>query len=149
MIVTWNPYKLRARLLVWPTAPHLDQNIAHTQTKTSWTVAFLAILSSSHLFLDYPNLIGGGLDQFRPNSQGFVDLLATEWGFAPPPIQCLIRGHSNTGVITVVVEELDQCYLLVPHFLEIQGTSPQYIFQYLNSLFSLPIRSWVKGSTKA
>ena len=68
----------------------------------SVSVDFLVALSGSHPFSDHLNLISGGLDQFRPNSQGFTDLLPTEWGSAPPPT------HSNTRLGTIVVGELDQ-----------------------------------------
>jgi len=125
--------------------------ISHVKLKgptPSMGVAFLASLSCSHLFLDYPYLIHGGLNELRSYSQSFIDLLPTEWSSALPPIQCLMRCHPNTCVVTVVVGELDQRQFFISPFLKVQGASPQHIFQGLNSVLSFPIRSWVEYSTK-
>jgi len=70
-------------------------------------IAFLALLGSFHSFLDYPYFVRGRLDQFRFDSQGFLNLLTIERSPVFPPIQCLIQGHANARVVAVVVREFD------------------------------------------
>jgi len=111
-------------------------------------IAFLVVLGGFYSFLDYAYFVRGRLDQFRSDSQGLVNLLPIERSPAFPPIQFLVQGHANASVVAVVVREFDQCQLFVPCTLQIQSTSPQHIFQGLNSTFCLPVSCRVKGSTK-
>ena len=43
------------------------------------------------------------------------------------PIQYLIRGHLNAGMVDIVVGELKKRKVIIPNTFEIDHTSPEYI----------------------
>jgi len=114
----------------------------------SISIALLVTLCRFYFFLEDPNLIGGHLDQVGSSDEGLVDVLPTERGLALPSIQCFIRGHPYTGMVTIVVEEFNERQLLIPSPLEIQSARSQHIFQHLDCSFHLFVHCWMERRAK-
>ena len=118
-------------------------------------ITLLTTLRRFHLLLDHLYIFIYLLYNLRSEYNTLSRLIPTQWSSTPPTIQGFIWFHPNTRMETIIIVKLNQRKLVVPRTSLFQHTSPQQIFQRLDSPLCLTIclrmisRTQLQLSTKS
>lgn len=137
-------------LCVWKIGCYKEHMISLLELKRLSLLIMITLLSTSwslHLLLNHLNLLSSLLNNLWSKHNTLSRFILSQRSHTPPFIQSLIKCHSNTIMIIVIVGELDQWKVTIPDTSLFQNIISQHIFQILYGYFHLTIHLRMVGRT--